>query len=176
MYFKQKTNVYRLVVCAMMVALSVILGSYFSLSLLGDVIRISFFMVPVLLIAILYGPVYGGMAGFVAEILKSLLAGRGFSFAFPFTAFIGGFLMGLFFIQQKPVQFWHIFLATFVSQSVQSLLLNSALLYFLYRYPLVTLFPRIAITGINIIVYPILIQTCLLVLQRTGLLKRRTRQ
>lgn len=173
MVFKKQSSVFRLSVCGLMVAIGAILGSFFTIPIIisgGEIARISFFMIPVFFIGMLYGPVYGGMVGFSAEIIKAILAGRGISILFPISAMIAGCMFGLFFYKNKSLHYSRIFIASCITQFIQSIVLNSFILHLLYGYPLVMLWPRWIISIANMILFPLILMILIVSLKRAGIL------
>ncbi|MCL1845615.1 MAG: folate family ECF transporter S component [Defluviitaleaceae bacterium] len=74
------------------------------------VIRISFGFVCIAIIAMLYGPVFGGIAAVVADIVGITLFPTGGAFfpGFTISALVIGVVYGLFLHNKPPVPFWKI--------------------------------------------------------------------
>ena len=174
MVFKNQSKTYRLAVCSLMTALAVLLGGFLSIPIMiggGEGARISFMMIPILFISITCGPVYGGLTAAAADILKFMIFTRGaYTPAFTLTMFVGGFLAGLLFVHHPSLRAWRVFLATLLSQSVQSVLLNSILLYWMYGIPLAALWPRWLVAGINCILFPAVLLALFFVCRSAGIL------
>jgi ECF transporter S component (folate family) len=87
------------VAVAMLVALEIIITRFLSLQLLG--IRIGFGFIPIVLIAILFGPVFAGIGAAVADFLGVMLFGTAPFFpGFTVTAFLVGLVYGFLLYEQ----------------------------------------------------------------------------
>ena len=78
---KSKVSLRLMVICAMMVALAVVLNRFCSIHTAGWTIGFAF--VPIAMTAILYGPLAGAVVGGLADLVGALL--------FPFGAYFPGF-------------------------------------------------------------------------------------
>ena len=88
-------------IIALLIAMEVILTRF--LSIQTPVIRIGFGFLPIVIIAILYGPLYAGVAAAMADFLGALLFPIAAYFpGFTFTAFLTGFVYGIFLHNRKP--------------------------------------------------------------------------
>ena len=174
MVFKNQSKTYRLAVCSLMTALAVLLGGFLSIPIMiggGEGARISFMMIPILFVSMTCGPLYGGVTAIAADILKFMIFTRGaYTPAFTITMFIGGFLGGLLFIGHPSMRVWRVFLAALLSQAIQSILLNSILLYIMYGIPLAALWPRWIVAGINSLIFPIILCALFFVCRSAGIL------
>lgn len=96
-----KFNTKRLVQTALLIALEIILSRF--LSITTPIVKIGFAFLPLALISMLYGPVYGGIAAAVADILGAALFPPigGFFPGFTLTAFLTGAVYGLF-LHDRP--------------------------------------------------------------------------
>lgn len=98
--FMQKFNTRRLVQTALLIALEIILSRFFSIA--TPIVKIGFAFLPLALIAILYGPVYAGIAAALADFLGAVLFPIGAFFpGFTLTAFLTGVTYGLF-LYKRP--------------------------------------------------------------------------
>lgn len=94
---KTKLNTHKICTIAMLVAISFVLGT---LSVrIGSGIKISFKFIPVFVCSSLFGPVYGGLCGALADFLSYFLNSGGNAFMPQITLveFLYGFSFGLFF-------------------------------------------------------------------------------
>jgi len=90
-----KITVRKMAVIALLIAMEVVLTRF--LSIQTPVMRIGFGFLPIVIIAVLYGPWYAGIAAAMADILGALLFPIGVYFpGFTITAFLGGAVYGLF--------------------------------------------------------------------------------
>lgn len=87
---KQSMPLVRLVICAFLVALSIVCGKFLAIPM-GDVLRFSFENLPILFAGLAFGPVAGVMVGVSADLLGCVL--RGYAVNPWVTA--GGLLIGL---------------------------------------------------------------------------------
>ena len=79
-----------MVLCALLAAMSIVLGKFVNISI-GDSIRISFENLPILMASFMFGPIYGGACGLVADLLGCVL--RGYAIIPLIT--VASFLMGI---------------------------------------------------------------------------------
>ena len=92
---KKKLTIQQLCICAAMIALHIVL-EYVSIRI-GNDYKITFSALPILIIAVLYGPFYGFAVGLIAAILSQLLT-FGITPTTPFWILppaIHGLVMGL---------------------------------------------------------------------------------
>ena len=91
----------RLAVAAMMTALEVVLSRF--LSVTTPLIKIGFGFLPVALTAMLYGPVWAGMVGGLADILGAVTFPVGpYFYGFTLSAIANGVIFGLFLSGGRP--------------------------------------------------------------------------
>jgi len=122
----------KLVVLAMLLALTIVLSRILSISLYN--IKIGFSFVPILICAYLYGPIYaGGLAG-LADLIGSLLFPIGPYFpGFTFTAILTGIVCGLFLKGKKNTSNWKILGMVLINQLVIGLVINTMFISVLYN-------------------------------------------
>jgi len=99
---KRNTTTKSIVCCALLAALSIILARVLSIAVPGGV-RWSFDKFPLFLAGMLFGPIYGGLTGFTADFLGSLMQ-FGFNPLLCPPAILYGVFGGLFryFIAKNP--------------------------------------------------------------------------
>ena len=155
--FVPRSYAIRLTICGMLVALSVVLGGLLKVpvSLFGVyALKISFGMIPVLIVAFLYGPLYGAMCGALADLLQALLFPAGaFNPLFTIVGGLLGLLPALFFMRNRHFTFLRILLSVFVSQAFCSVVLNTLIISLVYGLNPAVLLPPRALT--QAIVIPI---------------------
>lgn len=135
---KQISTTHRLVLMAMMVAAQVALSRFLSISLWN--LKIGFAFVPVVLTAMLLGPLAGGIVGAVADFIGATLFPIGAYFpGFSFTAFLVGACYGWFLYKKQDNK--GIFLAVLLTECIGSLLLNTLWISILYGTPFFALLP-----------------------------------
>lgn len=92
-----KTNTQRICTVAMLIAVTVVLGT---LSIrVGSGIKISLKFLPVVVCSTLFGPLWGGLCGALSDFISYLLNPAGGAYLFPITIveFLYGVSFGLFF-------------------------------------------------------------------------------
>ena len=127
-----KKSTQALAFCALLAAISILMARVFSFAQPGGV-RFSLDKFPLFLAGLLFGPVYGGLTGFVADALGSLLQ-FGFNPIFAPPAIFYGLCGGFFryFIAKKPS--WPRFVLGYLPPIVLgSILYQSAALAFTYN-------------------------------------------
>ena len=117
---------------ALLIALEIVLSRFLSISAWNT--KIGFAFVPVVIAAILLGPLYAGIVGAAADFLGALLFPIGAYFpGFTLTAFLMGLCYGLFLYRNQS--FPRILGAVAVHQLILSLLLNTLWISLLYGSP-----------------------------------------
>jgi len=100
-FLMKNITVKEMAVTAVLIAAEVVLTRF--LSIQTPVVRIGFGFLPIVIIATLYGPVYAGIAGAMADFLGAILFPIGAYFpGFTLTAFLTGVVYGLFLYKRKP--------------------------------------------------------------------------
>ena len=156
----QKISTKNLVLMAMLTALEIVLSRFLSISAWNT--KIGFAFVPVVLAALLLGPLYAGVVAALADLLGAILFPVGAYFpGFTLTAFLMGLTYGLFLYQKQD--FLRIFAAVAVHQLLLSLLLNTLWISVLYGSSFVPLLvTRIAqcaiLWAVQLAVIPLLVQ------------------
>jgi len=97
----KKVKLKDIAIIALLIAMEVILTRF--LSIQTPVVRIGFGFLPIVIVAMLYGPVYAGAAAAMADLLGAMLFPIGPYFpGFTFTAFLIGAVYGLFLYKRNP--------------------------------------------------------------------------
>ena len=165
-------NTRRLVLCALFVALGVILGGLLSVPAmpLGVYsVKIGFGTLPVILSGVLFGPVYGGIVGGLTDFLQAITFPKGGAYMpwFTITGILFGLIPGLFFIKKQKPTFLRILLAIFAGQTVGSVVLNTYLISTIYELPFWATFTARAINqAVMIPVYTVLVYYIIRALSR----------
>lgn len=134
----EKSSTRRLVILAMMVAANIVLSRFLSISLWN--LKIGFAFVPVVIAAILYGPVAGGLVGAVGDYIGATLFPIGQYFpGFTATAFLVGAAYGFFLHKKQDTV--RIFSAVLLTECIGSLLLNTLWISLLFGAPFAALLP-----------------------------------
>ena len=150
------SKTYRIVMIACLVAIEIILSRFLSVSMWN--MKIGFAFIPVVIAAILFGPIEAGITGAVADFLGAILFPIGAYFpGFTLTAFLVGITYGLFI--HKSQTFKNIFTSILINQIFFSLLLNTLWISILYGTPYKSLLPvRTVQTIILIVVQTIIVK------------------
>ena len=142
----------RLTVTAMMIALEIVLSRYLVISFLTY--KIGFFFLPMVVVGMLYGPVYAGVAWGLSDIIGALLFPTGpFFFGFTLSAILNGVILGMLLYKNHTktirVVLGVLIASTFVSIGCDTLWLS---IYFpmigLNRLPMVIFTDRVIRTAI----------------------------
>ena len=135
--FRFKLDTKSLVTIALLVAMEVVLSRFLSISAWN--IKIGFSFLPIVIGAILYGPIGGGLIGALGDLLGATLFPIGAYFpGFTLTAFLTGFVFGLFLYKTQSIP--KVIAAVAVNQCVLSLCLNTLWISILYGSPYGPLF------------------------------------
>ena len=143
-----------LVIMAVLIAVEIVLSRFLSVSAWNT--KIGFAFVPVVIAAVLLGPVYAGIVGAVADLLGAVLFPIGAYFpGFTLTAFLTGLVYGLFLHKEQTVP--RVIGAVAINQGILSLFLNTFWISVLYGSPfkplLITRLPQTGIlTVVQIVV------------------------
>ena len=141
-----------LVLCGLMAALSIILGTFASISV-GPYIKIGFSSIPNRIVDCLFGPVVGCMFGAALDLLKFLVKPDGpFFFGFTFDAMLAGFLYGII-LYKKPLKWQRVLAAEFVNKLIVNCGFNTLWISILYGKGFFVLFPARILK--NLIMLPI---------------------
>ena len=143
---------------ALLIALEIVLSRFLSVNAWNT--KIGFAFVPVVIAAILLGPLPAGIVGALADFLGAVLFPIGAYFpGFTFTAFLMGLVYGLFLHRSQSLP--RIVGAVAVHQPVLSLLLNTLWISVLYGSPyaplLLTRLPQCAIlSAVQLVLIPLI--------------------
>lgn len=116
-----------------MIALQVIISRF--LSIQTELLKIGFGFLPMAIVAMLYGPVYSGIAWGLSDFIGAILFPFGpYFFGFTFSAILNGVIFGLF-LYKNHTKIWRIVAAILISSVVVSLGLDTIWLMTLYGTP-----------------------------------------
>ena len=164
--FKLKFTTRTLTTLAMLIAIEVILSRFLSINAWN--IKIGFGFVPVVIAAILYGPLAGSIVGALSDFIGALLFPIGTYFpGFTLTSFLMGTVFGLFLYKKQG---WLKGLAAVgINQFILGLFLNSFWISVLYGSPYVPLLATRVFQSILLtVVQLICIQLMVPILNRYG--------
>ena len=146
-----------LVLMAALVALQIVFSRF--LSIQSPTLRIGFGFVPIVIAAIMFGPIKAGIVAGVSDILGAILFSIGFTPLLTITAVLSGIVFGIFLYRKVTVV--KTIIAVLITQVVLSLLLNSYFLFIMYFSGGTTLFAyimtRVVQTIIMIVIQMIII-------------------
>ncbi len=133
------TDVRTLAVAAMCIALNIVLTRYFSIN--TQFLRIGFGFLPVAVFSMLYGPIPGGIAAALADVIGYLLSPNGPFFpGFTLSALLLGLIFGLF-LYKKELTVWRVVVCCFVAVFAIDAL-NTLWLSILYHYGILVILPQ----------------------------------
>ncbi|MBQ3281507.1 MAG: folate family ECF transporter S component [Eubacterium sp.] len=137
-------NNMRLVTVALLIALEVILGTFFTFNFAG-IAKIGFGFLPIAMIAIMYGPLWAGTAYAIGDVLAWFIKPEGAYFpGLTLTCFLVGVVMGLF-LYKKEVTFQRCALCFLVTVFFLDFLLNTFWLHILMEQGFLALLPTRAV-------------------------------
>lgn len=137
---KNYLNIKTLCNVSILIAMEVVLNRFLSLNAFN--LKIGFGFVPIVLCAIMYGPVIAGVTNAVADVIGATLFPIGPYFpGFTLTALLVGFVFGLFLHRQEVKFFPNIISASVINCIVFSLGLNTMWISILYGAPVAGLIP-----------------------------------
>ncbi len=140
--FRIRFDTRTIVLMGLLTAIEVVLSRFLSFSVWNMKIGLSF--LPIVAAAILLGPLHAGIVGALADFVGAILFPIAAYFpGFTLTAFLMGFVFGLF-LRQKQT-FLRILGAVAVNQLLLSLLLNSYWISLFYGAPYAGLLPARAL-------------------------------
>ena len=132
-------NLRVLVIAALLAALSIVLGKYFAINL-SETIRLSFENLSIILAGLLFGPLVGGVAGAVADLVGCVLVGYSINPIITAGAVLIGVISGV--IGQciaahgmEKLGTWRIFLPVYAAHIVGSMLVKTIGMMVYYDTP-----------------------------------------
>ena len=162
----------KLITLGVLVAMDVVLTRFLSINAWNT--RIGFGFVPMVIAAMMYGPLSAGVVAALADIIGAILFPTGPYFpGFTFSAFLMGIVFGMFLYKDHSL--WRIIVSVLITQFVISLFLTTFWISTLYGAKYAALLAtRVVQSGVisaaQIIVIPILSQ----VMGRLGKLVQET--
>lgn len=123
-----------LIISALLVAVSVILTRYLSMFTPDNLVRVGFGQIPLIYIGMILGPVFGGLAGIVADLLGYVVnpTGGAFFFGFTLSSALTGILPGLVVLLVKKRNLTTVVLSNVLVYIVISLMLDTLWLNIMY--------------------------------------------
>ena len=150
-----KISTKNIVIMGMLIAVEIVLSRFLSINAWN--MKIGFSFVPIVIAAILLGPIYAGIVAAMGDFLGAILFPIGAYFpGFTFTALITGMIFGFFLHKDQGLA--RIIPSVLINQLILSLCLNTLWISILYGSDYKALFiSRIPQTGILIVVQIVVI-------------------
>lgn len=145
-----KVNAKSITIVGVLVAIEIILTQFFTVHTWN--LKIGFSFIPVVVAAILFGPVTAGLVAAIGDVVCAVLFPVGAFFpGFTLTAFLTGIIYGLCF--RKSTSLKNVLCAVLIKQLAVSQVLNTYWISFLYGSPYLPLFiTRLYQTAVMILV------------------------
>ncbi|MGN0710400.1 MAG: folate family ECF transporter S component [Anaerovoracaceae bacterium] len=155
---RNNSRLTKMVIVGLFIALEIILTRFCSIN--TPIIRIGFGFLPVAMLAIMFGPLWAGVAYAIGDILGMMIFPSGQYFpGFTLTAFLTGLIFGLV-LYNKKITYVRSFFAALVVCGVLNLCLDTLWLYILTGQGILALLPaRLLKVAIAIPIQTILITT-----------------
>lgn len=135
----KKLNVRTMVQVALLIAIEIVLTRFFSIS--TTVVRIGFGFVPIAICGMMYGPIWAGVAGGVADVLGATLFPVAPYFpGFTISAVLTGLIFGLL-LRREEKTWFRLSLAVALNCLGVSLCLNTLWLSMMFGTPFQVLLP-----------------------------------
>ena len=135
----KKPDVRMIVIIGLMIAFEVVMHRL--LGIQTPIVQINFGFVPIIIIAILYGPFYSGLAWGMADVIGTLLFPTGAFFpGFTITAFLSGVIFGIFLFKAKSY-ITSTVVSVLIVNIFMNMLLNTYWLTVLYQRGFIILLP-----------------------------------
>ncbi|MBQ9662027.1 MAG: folate family ECF transporter S component [Oscillospiraceae bacterium] len=163
---KSKFTTRTLTTLALLTAVEIVLSRFLSISAWN--IKIGFSFIPIVVAAILYGPLEAGIVGALADFIGAILFPIGAYFpGFTLTAFLMGMVFGL--LLHPKQNLVRNLAAVGINQFILGLFLNTFWISVLYGSPFVPLLAtRVIQSAILTVVQVVCIQLIVPVLNRYG--------
>jgi ECF transporter S component (folate family) len=148
-------NLRTLIALALLAALGAVFSAFLSIEIVPaglKVVEISLTPVPVMLAGVLFGPLAGGLVGFVADTAGFFMGPQAGAYnpAFSVTMALFGIIAGLFFFKSQKNTAWRMTTMAVAAQVVCSVILNTAFLCIFYPsvFTLFAILPMRAVSAL----------------------------
>ena len=164
---------------ALLASIGAVMSAFFSIELpMGGVkmVEISLTPIPIIIAGVFFGPIAGGLVGFVADTAGFFMGVQlgAYNPIFSITMALFGVIAGLFYMKSKTNSVWKAIGATTVSQVVVSVTLNTLAVWLFYGVPLMVLLPtRLLSAAVELPVYVFLMLLLIKALSPLALGNRR---
>ncbi len=126
---KKKITTEMIVIMGIMIALQIVLSKLLSINI--SFLRIGFGFLPIAILAVLYGPLWAGVAYAIGDLIGAFLFPTGpFFFGFTISSFLTGVLLGLV-LYKREITFVRALIASALVCIGINLLLNTYWLTFI---------------------------------------------
>lgn len=115
-------TVKKITTIGMLLAIQVVLGRFVAISL--PTVKISFTFLPIVITAMLYGPLWGGAAAVMGDFLIAILGPYGYYPPMAITALLTGIMYGLF-LYRKPTSTLRVCVCIVLQSVLLSVLLQT---------------------------------------------------
>lgn len=142
-----------LVIMALLAALGAVFSAFLSIEIPFSGIKaveISLTPIPIMLAGIFFGPLAGGIVGFVADTSGFFMGVQhgAYNPIFSITMALFGVIAGLFYLKSKKSNIWKITGVAALSQVVCSVVLNTMIIWLWYQVPIMVLLPTRALAAL----------------------------
>lgn len=151
-----------------LIAAQIIAGRFLTIATLY--VKIGFVFLPIVIAAIIYGPVWAGISAAIGDIMIAMLLPYGYFPGITVSAFLTGVIYGLF-LYRKPMKMWRIICCVLVINIFISTFLQAYWLYLLTGKGYLAILPARVIQ--NLIMTPIHVVCIRLVAYRIASLRNK---
>lgn len=148
-------NIHTMIIMALLAALGAVFSAFLSFELAPTgfkVVEVSLTPVPVMLAGVLFGPLAGGLVGFVADTAGFFMGVQtgAYNPVFSVTMALFGIIAGLFYLKSQKSTAWRMTTMAIVAQVVCSVILNTAFLCIFYPkyFALFAILPTRAVSAL----------------------------
>lgn len=144
---KKYMDLRTLIICALLAAMGAVFKAFLSIDLFFGSIKImdlSLIILPVMLAGIYFGPLAGGIVGFVSESIGYFMLfgiGGAFNPVFSVIMALVGVIAGLFYMRSHKTSIWKTIVMVTVIQVLCRCILTPLAIYAFYAIPLAVLLP-----------------------------------
>ncbi|MDD5017840.1 MAG: folate family ECF transporter S component [Eubacteriales bacterium] len=165
---KKQFDLRTLIVLALLAAIGAVFKAYVSVDLFFMGMKISdlsLIALPVMMAGIYYGPLTGGLVGFIAEAASFFMMPVGaYNPAFSVVMALTGVIAGLFYLKSQKTSLWKTILMVVLAELICSAILTTLLVHVFYSIPLIVLLPG---RGIGILIkIPLLTMLIMILVDR----------
>lgn len=155
-------NVRVMAFAAMLIAMNIVLARVLKIEV-GPTIRITFSQVPIFLCGLWFGPIVGGISGFLGDLIGSLLQGYAPNPFISCSAMLTGIIPGIMgiYVFKRNLNWWKIAVMLSINGLVGSLGLTTLGLHLYYGTPWSVLYASRPIQTVTLVITNTVIITIL---------------